>query len=215
MLKYSAIKYLIVSIFKKETHLHCMKCTPQHLLESLSHIAPMDAGAMSLFLDGAQQQKVKRDDYLLQEGHRCHYIWFIETGACRAFYDNGKKETNTAFYFENTFFTNLNSLRNNVSSAYNIQAMEGTTLWRWHKEELSRLYGISPGIVVFGRQWLEHLLIAQETHNDWLRKNTPEERYQSILTHHPELIQRVSLTQLSSYLGISRETLSRIRRRMQ
>jgi CRP-like cAMP-binding protein len=215
MLKSGAIKYLLVSIFEKQMHLRRMKSAPQHLLESLSHIAPLAPGAMSLFLSGAQQQMVKRDDYLLQEGHRCHYIWFIETGACRAFYDNGTKETNTAFYFENTFLTNMNSLRNNVSSEYNIQAMEATTLWRWHKEELFRLYELSPDIAVFGRQWLEHLLIVQETHTNWLKKNNPEERYLSILNHHPELIQRVSLTQLSSYLGISRETLSRIRRRLQ
>ncbi|MBO9729228.1 MAG: Crp/Fnr family transcriptional regulator [Chitinophaga sp.] len=192
-----------------------MKSIPAHLPETLYHIASMSNEAMSLFLNSAQHQIVKKGDYLLSEGQRCHAIWFIETGACRAFYNNPPKETNTSFYFENTFFTNLNSLRNNVSSDYNIQAMEAAVLWRWHKEELSRLYELSPEIVAFGRQWLEHLVIAQEKHTSWLKKNTPEERYQSILTHHPELVQRVSITHLSSYLGISRETLSRIRRRIQ
>lgn len=196
-------------------HLHVMKSTPQHLLESLSHIAPLAPEPMALFLESAQTQMVKKGDYLLREGQYCQYIWFIETGACRAFYNNEIKEINTGFYFENTFLTNMNSLRNGVHTEYNIQAMEITTLWRWHKEEIFRLYGLSPEIAAFGRQWLEYLLIAQEKHSSWLKKYTPEERYQSILNDYPELLKRVSLTLISSYLGISRETLSRIRRRRQ
>jgi CRP-like cAMP-binding protein len=192
-----------------------MNTIPKNLQTSISNIAPLTGDALELFINAAQKQMVKKGDYLLQEGNRCHYIWFIETGACRSFYDNKNKETNTGFYFENTFITNLKSLRGNEPSVYNIQAIETSILRRWHKDELRSLYGQSPDIAAFGQQWLEQLLIAQETHIHWLKKYTPEERYQSILSNSPELIRRVSLTQLSSYLGISRETLSRIRRRLQ
>ena len=192
-----------------------MKSIPQHLPETLSHIAPLAPDAMTLLLESAQTEIVKKGDYLLREGQQCQYIWFIENGSCRAFYDNGTRETNTDFFFENTFVTNMNSLRNNVSSEYNIQAMEAAALWRWHKQTIFHLYEVSPAIAAFGRQWLEHLLIEQEKHTSWLKKFTPEEKYKSILNDAPELLQRVSLTLLSSYLGISRETLSRIRRRLQ
>ncbi len=192
-----------------------MKANPQHFLQSLSRIAPLGPEAMALFSSKAIAQIVKKDDYLLREDQYCQYIWFVETGACRAFHYHNNKEINTGFYFENTFLTNLNSLRNNVPANYNLQVMEAGSLWKWHKDDLFQLYQQSPEITAFGRLWLEHLYIAQETHTHWLQKNTPEERYQSILNHQPELLQRVSLTQLSSYLGISRETLSRIRRRLQ
>ncbi|NLR79373.1 Crp/Fnr family transcriptional regulator [Chitinophaga eiseniae] len=192
-----------------------MKATSPHLLENLAHIASLTADAMQLLIDNANTEVVNKGDYLLREGQYCQYIWFIETGACRAFHDKDTREINTAFYFENTFFTDMKSLRNNTSTEYNLQAMEKTILWKWHKDTLSQLYQLSPEITAFGRQWLEHLLIVQETHIQWLTKNTPEERYQAILTHYPELVQRVTLTQLCSYLGISRETLSRIRRRLQ
>lgn len=195
-------------------HLHTMQNMAPRLLESLARIAPLSREAIDLFTDSAQVQVVKKGNSLLAEGQHCHHIWFIENGACRAFYSNGIKEINTGFFFENTFVTNLKSLRNNEPSEYNIQAMEGGVLWRWHKEGLFQLYRQSPEIAAFGRQWLEQLLIAQETHTHWLKKNSPEERYLSVLSGHPELIQRVSLTQLSSYLGISRETLSRIRHRL-
>lgn len=191
-----------------------MKATPQHFLQSLSHIAPLGPEAMALFSSKAIAQMVTKGDYLLREDQYCQYIWFVETGSCRAFHHHNNKEINTGFYFENTFLTNLNSLRNNVPADYNLQVMEAGSVWKWHKDDLFQLYQQSPEITAFGRLWLEHLFIAQETRTHWLQKNTPEERYQSILTHQPELLQRVSLTQLSSYLGISRETLSRIRRRL-
>lgn len=192
-----------------------MKATSSHLPENLTHIASLSPDAMQLLIGNANTEVVNKGDYLLREGQHCQYIWFVETGACRAFHDKDAREINTAFYFENTFFTDIKSLRTNTSAEYNLQAMEKTTLWKWHKDTLSHLYQLSPEITAFGRQWLEHLLIVQETHIQRLTKNTPEERYQAILTHHPELVQRVPLTQLCSYLGISRETLSRIRRRLQ
>ncbi|PSL49754.1 CRP-like cAMP-binding protein [Chitinophaga niastensis] len=192
-----------------------MKTIPENLLTSISKVAPLSGDPLELFINAAQKQIVKKGDYLLQEGNRCNHIWFVETGSCRGVHDNGNKEINTDFYFENTFITNLKSLRGNEPSAYNIQAMETSILRRWHKDELLALYGQSPDIAAFGRLWLEQLLIAQEAHMHWLKKYTPEERYQSVLSDSPELIQRVTLTQLSSYLGVSRETLSRIRRRIQ
>ncbi|SEW21735.1 Crp/Fnr family transcriptional regulator [Chitinophaga arvensicola] len=191
-----------------------MNTSPQHFLQSLAHIAPLSEAAMALFTSKAILQMVKKDDYLLREDQHCQYIWFVETGACRTFHDHNNKEVNTGFYFENTFFTHLYSLRNNVPADYNIQVMETGCLWKWHKDDLFHLYQQSPEITAFGRLWLEHLFIMQETRTHWLQRNTPEERYQSILKDQPELLQRVSLTQLSSYLGISRETISRIRRRL-
>jgi CRP-like cAMP-binding protein len=214
MLKLKGNKYLHVSIFEKINDLPAMKPSPEHFLQSLSHIAPLSHEARELFATHTTSQMVRKGDYLLQEGQRCQHIWFIETGACRAFQHHHEKEINTGFYFENTFLTNLNSLRNNTPADYNIQTIEAGILWKWHKDDLFSLYQQSPEITAFGRQWLEHLFIEQEKHHHWLKRNNPEERYQSILTTQPELLQRVSLTQLSSYLGISRETLSRIRRRL-
>lgn len=191
-----------------------MKPSPVHFLQSLLHIASLSHEARDLFAEKATSQKVKKGDYLLREGQHCQYIWFIESGACRAFHYHHEKEINTGFYFENTFLTNLNSLRNNVPADYNIQTTAAGSLWKWHKNDLFLLYEQSSEIAAFGRQWLEHLFIEQEKHTHWLKKNSPEERYLSILNFQPALLQRVSLTHLSSYLGISRETLSRIRRRL-
>ncbi|MBC9911393.1 Crp/Fnr family transcriptional regulator [Chitinophaga varians] len=190
-----------------------MKKTIVCFEESVLHKSKLDSVSKELMWNTAQILLVKQGDHLLQAGHTCQHIWLMEKGACRAFYDHHTREVNTAFFFENDFITNMKSLRNNEPSAYHIATTERSVLLRWHKDTFASLYQ-SPAITAFGRERLELLAIAGETHADWLKTHSPEERYQYILTHHPELVQRVSLTQLSSYIGISRETLSRIRRRV-
>ncbi|NSL85769.1 Crp/Fnr family transcriptional regulator [Chitinophaga solisilvae] len=190
-----------------------MEKVPGLLISHIATVAPLPAPALELFTGAAQVAAVKKGTVLLAEGSRCRHIWYIENGACRTFHTKAGKEINTSFYFENTFFTNLASLRAQQPSVYTIQTYEDSILWRWQEDDLYRIYQQSPDIVAFGKLWLEKMLIEQETHNDWLKVNTPEERYQSVLTDRPTLLQRVSLTQLSSYIGISRETLSRIRKR--
>lgn len=182
--------------------------------ESILHKSQLDSDSKELMWNAAQIHLVRQGDQLLSAGHTCQHVWLVEKGACRAFYDHHAREVNTAFFFENDFITNMKSLRTNEPSAYHIATTERSVLLRWHRDTLASLYQQSSAIAAFGRERLELLAIAGETHADWLKTHTPEERYQYILTHHPQLVQRVSITQLSSYIGISRETLSRIRRRV-
>ncbi|MBC9931225.1 Crp/Fnr family transcriptional regulator [Chitinophaga qingshengii] len=191
-----------------------MKKTTVCINNSILQNSPLDDISTEQLWNAAQIHIVKQGDFLLRAGQTCQHIWLLEKGACRAFYDHHTREINTAFFFESDFITNMKSLRNQDPSGYHLQANTRSVLLRWHKDTLAGLYKLSPAIAAFGRERLELLAIAGETHADWLKTHTPEERYQYILQHQPELIQRVSITQLSSYIGISRETLSRIRRRV-
>ena len=98
-------------------------------------------------------------------------------------------------------------------SDFYIVANEPTTIWKFNKDQLLYLYGQSCEIESFGRKVMEKLLIKQVEHGNLFKIYTPAERYHYIEKYYPELLQRVSLSQLSSYLGISRETISRIRKR--
>lgn len=191
-----------------------MKKTIVSFNSSILQESPLDDISKELLWNAAQIHIVKQGDYLLRAGQTCQHIWLLEKGACRAFYDHHTRDINTAFFFENDFITNMKSLRTQSPSGYHLQTNTRSILLRWHKDTLTELYEQSPAIAAFGRERLELLAIAGETHADWLKTHTPEERYQYILQHQPALIQRVSLTQLSSYIGVSRETLSRIRRRI-
>jgi CRP-like cAMP-binding protein len=131
----------------------------------------------------------------------------------RVFTNKDGKEINTDFVFENNFTTNLKSLRLAIPSDTTIQAGELSTIYEFDKNILLSLYKESPEIESFGRKLLEQLLIAQEEHIHLFKIFKPEERYRYLQTNNPEILQRVSLSQISSYLGVARETLSRIRKK--
>ncbi|WPP49948.1 Crp/Fnr family transcriptional regulator [Catalinimonas niigatensis] len=153
----------------------------------------------------------QRNEQLLKEGQTCHSIFFISSGLCKSFYNMDGKEINTAFYFENDFATNIKSLITASKSEYTIKACEKTKVVQLDKAKLLEAYNNSHQIETFGRKVLEQMIAKQEEHSDSFKLLTPKQRFDSLVLKHPNFLQRVSLTQTASYLGISRETLSRFR----
>ncbi|QMU27662.1 Crp/Fnr family transcriptional regulator [Adhaeribacter radiodurans] len=154
---------------------------------------------------------VPKGDYLVREGEICASIYFITKGYCRAFYNQDGMEINTAFFFENSFTTNIKSLTQNVPSDYFIQACEDLKVIKLQKTKLLEAYQKSHEIESFGRKLLELMISRQEEHSNLFKLLTAGQRYEYLTKNHPEILQRVSLSQISSYLGVSRETVSRIR----
>lgn len=160
----------------------------------------------------ATQRQFKKGETILKQGQICKTIMFVEKGYLRTFIDKNGTEINTDFTFDGNFTTNLKSLRSASPADNSIQAGEITTIYEFDKDKLLELYNVSVEIESFGRKLLEQLLIAREEHTNLFKIYSPTERYQYLQNNKPEILQRVSLTQLSSYLGIARETLSRIRK---
>ena len=172
----------------------------------------LTASNLSLFLAAATQRSLLRGENILKQGQICKAVLFVEKGHLRTFFDKDGREINTSFTFEGNFTTNLKSLRSALPSEITIQAGEPTIVYEFNKDKLFELYKVSPEIESFGRKLIEQLLIVQEEHSNLFKIYSPTERYQYLLTKQPEILQRISLSQLASYLGIARETLSRIRK---
>lgn len=188
--------------------------TPSSVLATtLRLIAPLSDATLDLLLSCGVQKQVPKGTHLLNEGQVCTSIYLVEQGYLRSYYNRGGNEINNGFSFEYSFATNLKSLRTGTASELCIQAAERCVVREFGKQELLALYAQSPEIESFGRTLLEHLLIEQEEQATFFRLYSPAERYQYLVAHHPRMLQRVSLSQLSSYLGVSRETLSRIRKK--
>ncbi|WP_192821105.1 Crp/Fnr family transcriptional regulator [Rufibacter sp. LB8] len=160
----------------------------------------------------AVHRKISKHDILLQEGQRCTSIFYLESGYLRSYITKDGAEINTNFTFGNSFLTNLKSLRLQVPSDITIKAGEDSSIYEFAQEKLLALYAESPEVESCGRMLAEHLLIEQEEHANLFKLSSPKERYHLLETEHPEILQRVSLTHLASYLGVARETLSRIRK---
>lgn len=163
--------------------------------------------------DCTKELSVRKGTELLKYNEICNSIYFIISGYCKSFYNLNGKEINTAFYFENDFLTNIKSLRSGEKSEYSIKSCENLKAIEFERLRLIEAYKKSPEIESMGRNILELILEKQEEHNNIMKLLTPKQRYEYLIIKHPHILQRVSLTQISSYLGISRETLTRIRKK--
>jgi CRP-like cAMP-binding protein len=194
------------------THRKMIKTTNCRLAEKITEISPMSEESMRLLCANYVPQKLARGQILLNEGQLCRYIYFIEHGLLRTYHIKNGREINLNFSFEDSFVTNLKSFLAERPSEYCISASEPTSVWKFSHEQLQYLYRQSGELESFGRKLMERLLIRQEDHSNLFKLYNPAERYHYIVKYYPNLLQRVSLSQLASYLGISRETISRIRK---
>jgi CRP-like cAMP-binding protein len=183
------------------------------LHKKIISLTPVDQASIDKLFEAASKRQLSKGEIILKQGQVCKKIVFVEKGYLRTFIDNDGLDINTDFTFENNFTTNLKSLRSSLPSDTTIQAGEATIIYEFDKDELLELYKLSPEIESFGRKLLEQLLIMQEEHINLFKLFSPTERYNYLRTHKPQIVQRVSVSQLSSYLGVARETLSRIRKK--
>ena len=180
----------------------------KNYIESITEFSEQ---SWSILSNALLEKQYKKNEPLLKEGQICNSLFFIIAGVCKSCYNLDGKEINTAFYFENDFATNIKSLRISSRSAYTIKAHEKTMAVEINKTRLLEAYKQSHQIETFGRKVLEMISAKQEEHADSFKLLTPKQRFDALVSQHPDFLQRVSLTQTASYLGISRETLSRFR----
>lgn len=164
---------------------------------------------------GAALQKVElpKGSFLMEEGKICQHIYFLEKGCLRGFYNLDGKEVTYWFAFENNFVTSFFSFITRKPAVENIQLMEDCVLWAITHENLQQLYDQYPDIERLGRIMNERYYVMLEER--FVRNHFKEarERYENLITQSPHILQRVPLGYVASYLGMTQETLSRIRNR--
>jgi len=164
-----------------------------------------------LLITCAQVHQFKKGEILLKEGEVCREFYLVKKGHLRTYYNKDGVNINLNFTFEGDFTTNPQSIHNRQASAFTIEAGEDTTAWVFNLDMIVKEYGAHPQISLFIRRLSIHILLVSEEHSNFFKTHTPTERYRYIEEHNPRLLQRISLSKIASYLGVTRETLSRIR----
>ena len=154
---------------------------------------------------------LSKNDFLLTEGKVCRHLYFLESGALRGFYTLEGKEITHWFGFEKDFVTSFHSFTTLEPAVENIQLLEGSILWAITKEKLTQLFNEYHEIERLMRIAYEKYYIRLEERFVNAQFKTASERYENLLQQTPHIIERVPLGYIASYLGISQETLSRIR----
>ncbi len=160
------------------------------------------------------KKSIVSGDFFLQQGKICKSIAFIEKGIMRLFYLHDGKEITNCFCKENTITCSYSSLITQKESHIAIQAVEYTELIVLPYASLMKLYEKNLFWQQVGRLAAQNEFITTESHNRFLRDLSATERYTQILENESDLLQRVPLNYLASYLQITPETLSRIRNKI-
>ncbi len=185
----------------------------QTLFNLFNAFCPLSEALKQAIQDQTQILDVKKKTKLLQAGDTANTIYFILKGAARVFYlDKNGDETTTWFLFENELLISVYSFYTGKPSFEYLESLEDCTMISLTRDKLNGLYLRFPEFNFIGRRLTEIYHTKSEEQANNLRMLSAKERYQKLLETTPQLINRVSLGQIASYLGISQETLSRIRK---
>lgn len=183
----------------------------EQLLQHIKTYHSLSAEAQEALFDCFDQVILSKGEYLVREGNRCRHLYFLEQGALRGYYNLEEKEITHWFAFSQDFVTSFHSFITGQPAVENIQLLEGSILWAISKEKMNRLLNTYHELERLLRIAYENYYIRLEERFVNAQFKTAAERYQELLQKTPHMIERVPLGYIASYLGISPETLSRIR----
>jgi CRP/FNR family transcriptional regulator len=158
---------------------------------------------------------LQKKDYFFQAGQIQKEVGFISKGLIRSFYiDKNGNEKTLRFYAENHYVTHYTAFITHQPSKYSFQCLEPTTLVLLSYEKMQWAYKSFPKFEKYGRLITEEILKMQQYRIESFIFQTAEERYLDFISQNLDLYKRISLSLLCSYLGIERQTLTRIRQKL-
>lgn len=168
----------------------------------------------SIFSSKLEKTEHPKKDTILEVGQTEKNLSFIEKGSVRLFVPKEENDVTFGFCFENQFVSAYDSFLRQSPSCYALQTMSETTLWRISFEDLQGVYARTKIGNTVGRLAAENLFLIKSSREQSLLNQTAEERYRSLFTERPNLIREVPIKHLASYIGITPQALSRIRKRI-
>lgn len=175
-------------------------------------------GSMSEQLEEELNRRItfhegKKHEYFLKEGQTNSSLFVIESGFVRGYFIKNEKEVSTWFGKENELIGSILPLYSGRPSFENIQFLEDTAFYAITSEDLHEVYNLHPEFNVIGRKILEFLCEFLEDRIISFHTDSAEIRYRTLIAKNPDIVQRINLGYIASFLGITQETLSRIRSR--
>lgn len=174
---------------------------------------PLTSEEQALIVATFQPKKLRKKQYFLQEGDVSKHVGFIVKGAMRQYsVDDKGTEHIVHLLIENYWANDRESSIMLTPSKYNIDAWEDTELLITTRAEMMDLLDKIPALVQMTRLMDERNAIANQRRLSSTISNSAEKRYEEFATYHPQFIQRFPQHIIASFLGITKETLSRIRK---
>ncbi len=158
-----------------------------------------------------QKMEFPKKHILLKKGKVCSHLYFIEKGLARNFFEEEDKELTNDIVLEGELLVSFSSFISRTASLETIELLEDSVLYAIQYDDLQTLYNTFPIMERIGRMIAEHHYNSLAMKSYRLKFSNSSERYQYLFENKIEIVKRVPIGIIASYLGMSIETLSRIR----
>ena len=190
-----------------------MKDTP--LIDYFNNLLPLNDEEKAFVEEVFKERRVKRRQFILQEGDISKFNTFVVEGCFRMYkVDENGKEHNLQFAIENWWIGDIQSFFTNEPSKLYIEAMENSIVLQIKKEDQFKLFVDYPKFNRIFRVLAENAMVSLQRRVLQNISSSAEERYLDFLERYPQLFNRISNIQIASYLGVTPEFLSTIRKKI-
>ncbi|MFI1744696.1 Crp/Fnr family transcriptional regulator [Thalassobellus sediminis] len=180
----------------------------------IDNISPMNDSDWKFFSSKLQKVELEKNTTILEIGKTENYLSFISKGIIRLYIPKEESDLTFGFLFENEFVTAYDSFLAQSPSEYQIETLTETILWQISNNDLQKVYQRTNNGNVIGRKMAEKMFLIKSKREISLLNKTAEERYLDLFTYRPKLLQQIPLKYIASYIGITPQALSRIRKRI-
>lgn len=187
--------------------------TTKPLIDYFNNFLPLNEGEKSVVEEVFKERKVKRRQFILQEGDVCKHNTFVVEGCFKMYMvDPNGKEHNLQFAIENWWIGDIGSFHSEEPSRLNVEALENSVILQIKKEDQWKLFVDYPKFNRIFRVLAENAMVSMQNRILQNISSTAEERYLEFSKKYPQLFNRISNVQIASYLGVTPEFLSTIRK---
>jgi len=184
------------------------------VIETLNYFYPLSEGIKDYFRKHTYSCSFRKGKLLLKAGEVCEHIYFIKKGAVRGFIKDGTKDITTWITAENEVVSSISSLDIREPAQENMQAIENCEMLALTYADFQDLYVKFPEFNIVARKLLQKYYQDAERRAFIARVTKAEKKYRLFLTRYGHLANRIPLKYIASFLGITLETLSRVRKKL-
>ncbi len=186
----------------------------EEIKKFIDQIYPMSSSDWAFFSSKLHKQELDKHSTLIKVGMIENYLSFISKGIVRFYIPQEDNELTFGFLFENQFVTAYDSFITQTPSEYQIETLTNTTLWQISFKDLQEVYDKTESGNIIGRRMAESMFLIKSKREIALLNKTAEERYLDLFSERPKLLQQIPLKYIASYIGVTPQALSRIRKRI-
>ncbi len=184
------------------------------LLKHFSKIHALTDEEISAIDETMSSKQYKKGTVLLKEGQTSTEAYFVLEGVIRQYYIIDGEEKTTDFFSDEQWVVSLNSIHVNSPSTHYLECCTDCIVLVGNSEKGEELFTKYPNLGLISRKLMENVFAEQQAKIEAFTINTPLIRYQNLLKSRPDLFQRIPQYQIASYIGVTAESLSRIRKRL-